>query len=242
MTTRKLREEIQKYKDESQGKDAKIKELEDSRTTLEGLLEDTHKDIAALTSANQKMQSTLDDKDALHKSELDKVKQENQKELKEKDDTISHLDLRLRYKEQSINERDTKIQEMEQQLTAAENENKDLTKKLADAESKATIETVPPADYEDLKSKAERLVTVQSELDSVKAENAELKDNAEKTKADNDKTTKATAIIDNLVNAFRYAHSEFHAVYPENFPAEVQDNFNAIAEKINAIRFFILKE
>ena len=242
MTTRTLREEIQKYKDESQGKDAKIKELEDSRTTLEDKLEEESKANVALGEANQKMQSTLNKKDELHKAELDSVRKENQAKIKEKDDKISHLDLRLRDREQSINERDTKIQEMEQQLTAAKNKNKDLTQKLADAESKATIETVPPADYEDLKSKAERLSTVQSELDSVKAENAELKDNAEKTKADNDKITKATTIIDNLVNAFQYAHSEFHAVYPENFPAEVQDNFNAIAEKINAIRIFILKE
>ena len=241
MTTRKLREEIQKYKDESQGKDAKIKELEDKQTTLEGLLEDTHKDIAALSAANQKIQSTLDEKDELHKAELDSVRKENQKELKERDYRIHGLIAQVKSSAANEREQYEEIQKLKTENDSLNKCNEDLTKKLADAESKATIETVPPADYEDLKSKAEKAETLQSELNTAQKTIEEMKDNAEKTKAENDKTARATAIIDTLVNAFQYAHSEFYKVYPANVPAEVQDNFKAISDNINAISNFILR-
>ena len=140
----------------------------------------------------------------------------------------------------------TEIDSLNNKNQALNDENKDLTQKLEYNESHPTIETQTvekiPADYEDLKSKAERLVTVQSKLDSVKAENAELKDNAEKDRARNYKTTRAMAVADSLDYSRSYALGQLCRFFDNNLPAELDDIFKTLKEQISLMRHFLAKD
>ncbi len=107
--------------------------IEHRKKTAEAQIESAEKEASRIVSeANEKAQATKKTALVEAKDEIFKLKENNEKELKERRAEVTRSERRLQQKEENLDKKNDKIERLEEQL---QNTNKKAEEKLAEAES-----------------------------------------------------------------------------------------------------------